>query len=1607
MDKPLTDHYGFQVNPDYAELFRAYSPVWEREENEREAHFYNYLLEQAQRNSDGGKFESLEDLSAEYLQDGVTIARAEAPDSVNRRKLEELVHGGIPFTIRGHAWTIFLDVSVRKQKNYYQDLVRRSLGNLQYVAGALEMDEIREQAAASSAALQDAGALHGLSGYASRTEQDLATWRSNSKVWLAQIEKDLPRTFPGLQLMELSGRPALRRVLAAYSLHNSRVGYCQGLNFVAGTLLLFLSEEDAFWCLCALLEDILRGYYDVDMMGMQVDQRVFKRLVAEIHPRLAAHLEALGADVSCVFVQWFLCVFVNFLPIEACLRVWDSLFFHRSPAVLFKTALALLDVFSPALSAATDVLDALDLLQSAAPLTYDSTRLMATAFGPALAGVSDERLRVLRHECREEVVAEAAALAADGSWDAGSCGGSGRMGGDAPAAAPAPQQPPPQSKLGVLKALARGVKEKLTGGGGGGGDKAGSGLSSVERAASPAPEGAASVSYPSTSSLTALAASAASAGGGGGGGGSGGGGGGGGSAAVGVPMRAVTAAADEPLLVGSPPGFGVSGGGAGGAGAADADSEDYYARPGGEDGFQYEQVGYVAPSDLSETASSAAVLVGLPGDEDRSGGGALAAAAAAARPAPVLEAPPPRPPPVDLLDSLWTTTAAAAPPPPLQPPSAATAPPTAAAAAQPRRPPLPPMALPLLPPGAMPAAGQAPPSPSGVDSGTALNTLTSAPASFGDVLSPSAISFAAGSMTADAAPGGGMWSRAASAADRGSRTASVSSMYHETPRWQSIRSYSVTGAAAAAGAAAVAAAAGGCTTPTAAAAAGDQPLPLGELSPQVLMLAANTSQAMGLGGLAEDDDEEEGDGGAGSPGGGAGSDGGAGPSTPRRQQIRMALRPHGITPTRLRHATSAEPLPLPLMPTASAPAAAPATAAAVAPVAPPPAEAAAVDPTAAAGPAAAPSEPSDSAARPPLDSNASVVSAASAASASSSSLVVHAADFSQVQAADQARRAQGGKKTTSSAAKLAWEIAVEPLRRAAEAQHAAAQHASQQAAQQASQQAPQGPLGRGALPTGPTSPATAGSGGGGPTAAGTALSRPPTAPGGGGGGMPRRTSSQGQGQGHGQGPAGAAAAGSAAHSRRGSEGEPSALAAALAAAPGASAAAARGGPHSAAGTSSAGGTATLNHPLANGGGGGPTATPAIPVSGPPPGSSLQSTSSASYIMDEHREASPAEARDDWVIMAAPAHPSGPGPGRAPHPHPHAHHSTPGPRPAGGFGAPHGTTFGGVGGGAPGGEAAAGPGAAGPSIDWRSPGDGGVRLLQDLRDSLGVTDLHHHSAALAGRLGALTAAASLAGAQRPAPGGVPPAAVSGALEGLSDLQQMLDALATGAAPPDPASASAAAELCREVRSGLASTSGGGGGGVAAAEAAQAQAQQRERETWDLLRQYGVLAEVLTSRLDEVVRQLAERQYTVDKLNVKLHQTMQRLAGQDDTIADLFYQQQQQGSSPGPAAPANGGGNGGGSSSSSLIGGIASALGGGGGGGAGGSEPGGGPGAARAGPSAADAGSGFLDAGVASGRQLSPPRTASASGGAGGGGTNWLGSLRQLKAKLQGGGQDSDS
>lgn len=61
----------------------------------------------------------------------------------------------------------------------------------------------------------------------------------------------------------------------------------QGLNYVAALLLLVMkTEEDAFWMLAVLLENVLvSDCYTDNLSGCHVEQRVFKDLLAKKCPR--------------------------------------------------------------------------------------------------------------------------------------------------------------------------------------------------------------------------------------------------------------------------------------------------------------------------------------------------------------------------------------------------------------------------------------------------------------------------------------------------------------------------------------------------------------------------------------------------------------------------------------------------------------------------------------------------------------------------------------------------------------------------------------------------------------------------------------------------------------------------------------------------------------------------------------------------------------------------------------------------------------------------------------------------------------------------------------------------------------------------------------------------------------------------------------------------------------------------------------------------------------------------------------------------------------------------------------------------------------------------
>ena len=196
-----------------------------------------------------------------------------------------------------------------------------------------------------------------------------------------QIDHDLPRTFPGHPWLDTAeGHAALRRVLVGYSFRDSDVGYCQGLNYVAALLLLVMkTEEEAFWMLAVLLENVLvNDCYTTNLSGCHVEQRVFKDLLSKKCQRLAAHLEAMEFDVSLVCTEWFLCLFSKSLPSETTLRVWDVLFYEGAK-VLFHVALAIFKMNEEELLLTHHVGDVINVIQRSSHHLFDPDELLTVA----------------------------------------------------------------------------------------------------------------------------------------------------------------------------------------------------------------------------------------------------------------------------------------------------------------------------------------------------------------------------------------------------------------------------------------------------------------------------------------------------------------------------------------------------------------------------------------------------------------------------------------------------------------------------------------------------------------------------------------------------------------------------------------------------------------------------------------------------------------------------------------------------------------------------------------------------------------------------------------------------------------------------------------------------------------------------------------------------------------------------------------------------------------------------------------------------------------------------------------------------------------------------
>ncbi|XP_006916236.2 TBC1 domain family member 8 isoform X2 [Pteropus alecto] len=228
-------------------------------------------------------------------------------------KIRKLVAMGIPESLRGRLWLLFSDAvtDLASHPGYYGHLVEESMGKCCLV-----------------------------------TEE---------------IERDLHRSLPEHPAFQNeTGIAALRRVLTAYAHRNPKIGYCQSMNILTSVLLLYTREEEAFWLLVALCERMLPDYFNLRVIGAQVDQSVFEELTREHLPELAEHLNDPSALAS-ISLSWFLTLFLSIMPLESAVNVVDC-FFYDGIKAIFQLGLAVLDANTEDLCSSKDDGQALMIL---------------------------------------------------------------------------------------------------------------------------------------------------------------------------------------------------------------------------------------------------------------------------------------------------------------------------------------------------------------------------------------------------------------------------------------------------------------------------------------------------------------------------------------------------------------------------------------------------------------------------------------------------------------------------------------------------------------------------------------------------------------------------------------------------------------------------------------------------------------------------------------------------------------------------------------------------------------------------------------------------------------------------------------------------------------------------------------------------------------------------------------------------------------------------------------------------------------------------------------------------------------------------------------------
>jgi len=120
------------------------------------------------------------------------------------------------------------------------------------------------------------------------------------------------------------------------------VGYCQGMNFIGGILLLTMNEENAFWTLhSVMIQYGMKGFFGTSVLLVRNSLRQFDKCLELMLPDIQEHFNQQGVESTMYATPWFHTIFSHDSQLEFVQRLWD-VFFNEGYSIIFRLAMAII-----------------------------------------------------------------------------------------------------------------------------------------------------------------------------------------------------------------------------------------------------------------------------------------------------------------------------------------------------------------------------------------------------------------------------------------------------------------------------------------------------------------------------------------------------------------------------------------------------------------------------------------------------------------------------------------------------------------------------------------------------------------------------------------------------------------------------------------------------------------------------------------------------------------------------------------------------------------------------------------------------------------------------------------------------------------------------------------------------------------------------------------------------------------------------------------------------------------------------------------------------------------------------------------------------------------